>query len=245
MKSTLFEFNENFPLKEMEERGQGASILTIRNERVLVIDGFFKDPEKIIEYAWSSSFDTQMGYYPGKHHFSPHSILPLLDWLNKMNRMQGSPLEGLFPEALTPQDDKYGCYAFGIVKLKQDELTIAHSHPHSDHFCDFSLLVYLYEDDDINGGTSFHRFIPSDEIYGPITSKHVAMAPDGDRRRGYNAAGRTIWDEIAYIPARVNRLVIFPGNLFHSQVLHGDPRDASDPKARVTMNSHMVATLTE
>ncbi len=46
-------------------------------------------------------------------------------------------------------------------------------------------------------------------------------------------------------PARVNRLVIFSGNLFHSQVLHGDPRDASDPKARVTMNSHMVVSLTE
>ncbi len=224
------------------ESPQSPRIQRIKIEgfQVVVIDDFFENPEAIKAHIQTMGFEKQMGLYPGKHHFSTLSSQPWLDWLNENNRNVGGALENAFDAELIPVSEHYENVGFGMISLKNEELTITHSMPHTDHFCDYSMLVYFFNEDEVNGGTSFYRFLPTGEVTGPIDYYHIDAAPPEDRERGYNKAGKTIWEKVAYVPAKFNRFVLFPGNLFHSAVLYGEPRPKGDLGARITMNCHMA-----
>jgi|GEM_PF-2700255 len=215
--------------------------INVEGFQVVVIDDFFENPQAIHAHIQTSDFEKQMGLYPGKHHFSSLSSKPWLNWLNQKNSEPRGPLENAFDGELVHVSEHYETVGFGVITLKEEELTIAHSMPHTDHFCDYSMLVYFFDEDDVNGGTSFHRFLPTGEVTGPIDYYHIDAAPPEDRERGYNQAGKTIWETVAYVPAKFNRFVLFPGNLFHSAVLYGDPRPKEDSNARMTMNCHMAS----
>ena len=219
--------------------------INIEGFQVVVIDDFFENPDVIKAHIQRIDFEKQMGLYPGKHHFSTLPSQPWLDWLNEHNNQPQGPLEHAFQGQLVHVSEHYENVGFGVITLKEEELTIAHSMPHTDHFCDYSMLVYFFEEDEVNGGTSFHRFLPTGEVTGPIDYYHIDAAPPDDRERGYNKAGKTIWEKVAYVPAKFNRFVLFPGNLFHSAVLYGDPRPKGDLRARITMNCHMASRTPE
>jgi len=222
----------------LEENIVRTSIIEVEDASLLILDNVFSKPKQLLEQVRKLSFDTQMGFYPGLHCFTGISNRLLIDWLNDQSEKAGSPIQDFFPGKIKPQE-KYKEFAFAVTLNRFNELMLVNSHPHTDHFCDYSILVYLYDDDDVNGGTHFWKNLKTDSIWGPISDELLDSIHPDEQIRGYNLAGASVWELMEYVPAIMNRMVIFPGSMFHSPTVHADPRPLSSTAARISLNCHV------
>lgn len=104
-----------------------------------------------------------------------------------------------------------------------------------------ALVLYLFEDEAL-GGTSFYR--------PRVDASHLAtLFTDAAQQdvetfcalhglpRAYPAAGNAWFERMHTVPARWNRLVVYPGTVFHSSHVPHPARLQADPATgRLTLN---------
>lgn len=103
-------------------------------------------------------------------------------------------------------------------------------------------VLYLFEDESL-GGTAFYRpRRPAAETVAMIQDA-ATMAPEAFAARhgvapGYQTASNAWFEKVASVPARWNRLIVYPGTIFHSgEIMRPEALDPHPSRGRLTLNA--------
>jgi hypothetical protein len=177
---------------------------------VLVVDGFYADPDAVRAQALASRYDSSLAYYPGLH--SPLDASALQDLFGLLGRLlgaMGNP--GIAPSQFSTD--------FSVVTTPASEMLAEQKHPHVDGQVAAG-VVYLNPQSEI--GTCFFRHLPTgwavlqtpdqEQTYARWLRTHGAATQPST----YAVAQDGVWQRLHHVAGRYNRLVMYPGNLFHS-----------------------------
>lgn len=216
--------------------------LRIGDALVIVIDDFLEDPAAMVDVAARSTFEPYPGTveqkgYPGVRARAPadysRNITELLDPLIKVNF-------GV-PEALDAQ--KSACH-FSLTTTPPEALGPLQRTPHFDASTPHHMAALLYLCGEEHGGTGFYRHAATGlqritaanrERYLDVYYEEINARRPAPRWFDRSDDRFTL---LGVIPARFNRMVVYPGSVLHSacvdpvRSLRGDPRTG-----RLTVNT--------
>ncbi len=212
------------------------------DHRVVVIDNFLEHPEAMVQFAASGSFEPCPGLaeqkgYPGVRTRAPtdysQNITELLDPLIKVNF-------GV-PDALDVQ--KSACW-FSLTTTPPGALGPLQRTPHFDASTPHHMAALLYLCNDEHGGTGFYRHnatslqrITADnrEHYLDVYYEEINARRPAQR---YFDRSDDRFTLLGAIPARFNRMVVYPGSMLHSACINPALSICGDPRAgRLTVNT--------
>lgn len=214
----------------------------IGGQLVVFIDDFLEDPQALVEAACRSEFlacpgrDEGKGY-PGVRATAPagysHELVALLDPLIRLNFQ--------VPEQLPLS--KSAC-EFSLVTQPPQALGPLQRTPHFDSSRPHHMAALLYLCGPEHGGTGFYRhkatglqqIKPSDlERYSTAYYAELERHPPPAR---YFDDSDEHFSFLGMLPARFNRLVLYPGSLLHSACINPGLSITADPrKGRLTLNT--------
>jgi len=214
----------------------------VGGQTIVFIDDFLEDPHALVEAACSSHFEpaapalAQKGY-PGLRAPAPaaytQAITALLDPLIKVNF--GVP------------DDlpvKVGLSAFSLTTTPPEALGPLQRTPHFDASSPHYMAALLFLCDQAHGGTGFYRHNATglQRITADKREHYLDAYHDEVNRRQPPARYFDRSDEqftfLGMMPARFNRLVVYPGSLLHSACINPARSLSSDPRqGRLTVNT--------
>lgn len=106
-------------------------------------------------------------------------------------------------------------------------------------------VLYLFRDPAL-GGTAFFRPRQPIARIAELVQASGRLAPAEFTARygiapGYPTASNAWFERLAAVPARFNRLIFYPGNVFHAGDIAAPARLVADPRAgRLTLNGFFV-----
>lgn len=176
-------------------------------DKLIIVDDFYSDPETIRQKALNSEY-----------HVPPNNT----DRLAKTTECSEYDTRFMC-ELLQPYIERHHDVA-GVAVLFRYTLanTQKKAHCHVDG-SSFAGIVYLTQPEHCAGGTSIFRHKPTgDEIFNPL-HKHM-----------YDFLDESQWELVKEVEMVYNRLVMYPGQLFHSitPIFFGD----NITNARLTQN---------
>lgn len=215
--------------------------VAVGGQAVVFIDDFLADPQALVDAACAGDFEpasaAEQKGYPGVRAPAPQaytqSITALLDPLIKVNF-------GV-PEHLPV---KVGLSAFSLTTTAPEALGPLQRMPHFDASTPHYMAALLYLCDAAHGGTGFYRHNATglQRITADNRERYLDTCHEEVNRRPPPARWFDRSDEhytfLGMMPARFNRLVVYPGSLLHSacidpaRSLSGDPRHG-----RLTVNT--------
>ena len=175
-------------------------------DELIIVDNFYSDPDSIRQKALKR-----------KYHEPPNNSARLA----KTSECNESEIQAMC-QLLQPHVKKTNIMGVGIVYRYSLADTVKKAYCHVDG-CAYAGIVYLSLPEDCAGGTTIFRHKPTgDEIFDP---QHEHM---------YDFLDESQWEIIKEIDMVYNRLVMYPGQLFHSitPVFFGDDIN----NARLTQN---------
>lgn len=178
-------------------------------DTVVIKDNFYDDPDKIRNQALSKSYQQPPGH------------TPRLAVTAVCNEDESQAMIDLLKPYL-PSDNENNIVGVQVLFRYTLANTRKKVFCHVDG-CSYAGIVYLSKPEDCAGGTTIYRHkTTGDEIY------HKA------NRNLYNFADESQWEILTEIDMSYNRLVMYPGQLFHaiSPVFFGDNIE----NARLTQN---------
>jgi len=197
------------------------SLIGREQQPLLVVDNFIPQPEQLLDYALTQGAVSQAaGLYPGLRSPAPAAFGTFL--LQHLAR----PLQacfGLVPSQLQ-QIDSY----FSLVCTPAAQLSPMQSVPHFDRPCPDELAAIYYLCDERHGGTSFYRHRSTG--YEAITPERQALYQQALQvdfqqhgiPQGYICGDTPLFEVIATVPARFNRLVLYRCSSLHSGDIAAD-----------------------
>jgi hypothetical protein len=214
----------------------------IGEQTVVFIDEFLTEPTEMVEAACQSQFSPCPGYeqgkgYPGLRATAPSEyslrLVELLEPLIKINFQ--------VPERLDL--NKSAC-EFSLTTVAPDRLGVMQRTPHFDSSSPHHMAVLLYLCGPEHGGTGFYRHkatgfqrITSENVqtYSDVYSDELHRAPPKPR---YFDDSDDHFQFLGMMPARFNRLVVYPGSLLHSACINPGIGVCADPRrGRLTVNT--------
>jgi len=219
---------------------------------VAVVDGVYRDPDAVRQFALCQHYGPGGGIYPGRFAIVPLSPDALLDLANRtIPSARGSPLISI--------SDYEGSIAFAVPIIRGSALSASQAIPHSDGFCDYAAVLYLSRPEDCIGGTSFWRHRRSGLEYAPAEGdprtrdameRHQVATPLqlsremmrealADPPGGYMTESNGIWERLDIVEMRQNRLLIYDANLFHSMYLVRSDWTPDLDHPRLTQNLYL------
>lgn len=100
-------------------------------------------------------------------------------------------------------------------------------------------VLYLFHDERL-GGTAFYRNNYDPRQDGPWAEYESRMKDFFAAQRQYMVEGNRYFSQLLEVPARYNRLVMYPGHIFHSGLIRHPERLDDDPGVgRLTLNVFM------
>ena len=157
---------------------------------IIVIDGFYENPEQIRKQALEMNYSVS-GNYPGTRTES----LPGGDVREFLESVMGIKID----EMKWNIGEYTGAYQYVIEGAK--------TWIHSDHHNDWSCVVYLSPDPIDNSGTSFYKHKETGSI-----SYHDTEAGEEIEKYGFNDDA---WVKTDVVANRFNRAILFRGDLWH------------------------------
>lgn len=175
-----------------------------RSPHLVVVDGFYKNPEEIVAAADSMEFKEDTRYFKGvrsanyllpyiKEEFERILRVQIVDWLNQ-------PMNGVFQ------------------RTNSEHPIVWHSDSQS-----YAAAVYLTKDAGVGYGTSFWREKntgcrrpPSHPLEGKPHLK------DSDVYSQYNLLNPDNWELVDRVGSVYNRLVIWDAKMIHSATQYGN-----------------------
>lgn len=214
----------------------------IGEHHVVLIDDFLENPQALFAAAVRSQFspypslDQKKGY-PGLRAPIPaeysENLTQLLEPLIKVNFR--------VPEHLEIR--KSEC-AFSLTNVQAEDLGLLQRTPHFDASTPFHMAVLLYLCDETHGGTGFYRHNSTGlqqitpetrDIY--LDSYYEEINARRPKARYFDRSDEN-FEFLGMIPARFNRLVVYPGSLLHSACINPARSISSDPRTgRLTANT--------
>lgn len=216
--------------------------VTIGGQRIVFIDDFLEDPQALVEAACAGRFEppatsAEQKGYPGLRATAPalytQAVTALLDPLIKVNFE--------VPEHL---DVKVGLSAFSLTTTPPGELGPLQRTPHFDASTPHHMAALLWLCDESHGGTGFYRHnatgwqritAENRERYLDVVHQEVNRRRPPPRYFDRSDAQFTF---LGMMPARFNRLVVYPGSLLHSACIDPARSLSIDPRqGRLTVNT--------
>lgn len=219
---------------------------TIGKERqsIIVVDNFIAQPEQLIDYAASNEgLHSAKGLYPGVRANSPSAYMELV------RARLGELICKTF--RISPQNVADVESFLSIVSTPPEQLQVPQRIPHIDgaNPNDIAFLHYLC--DERYGGTSFYRhkstgheyvdrtrFKPYIEVLGQEIAAldlHPVQYMNGDN---------ALFERIATMEAKFNRLIIYRGTSLHSGDIGSDYDFNIDPRSgRLTVTSFLYSAV--
>lgn len=214
----------------------------VGGQTIVFIDDFLEDPHALVEAARGSRFEpagspAEQKGYPGLRAPAPaaytQSITALLEPLIKVNF-------GV-PEHLPV---KVGLSAFSLTTTAPDALGPLQRTPHFDASTPHYMAALLYLCDQTHGGTGFYRHnatglqrITADDRERYLDAYHEEVNHRRPPARYFDRSDEQ-FTFLGMMPARFNRLVVYPGSLLHSACINPARSLSSDPgQGRLTVNT--------
>jgi hypothetical protein len=216
--------------------------VVVGGQAIVFIDDFLADPQALVEAACASPFEPastpgeQKGY-PGLRAAAPlaytQSITALLEPLIKVNF-------GV-PEQLPV---KVGLSAFSLTTTAPGELGPLQRMPHFDASTPHHMAALLYLCDQTQGGTGFYRHnatglqrITAGNRERYLDACHEELTRGQPPARYFDRSDER-FTFLGMMPARFNRLVVYPGSLLHSACIDPARSLSRDPRqGRLTVNT--------
>ncbi len=188
---------------------------------VVTVDNFYEHPEKVREIVlqtpypiWKHNEQSRnfIDYYDCRHFFS----VPFEQPKQIVKRIA----QEIFGIEILNTDIEF---VTNLFKLINDQPPDSQPHPHDDGIR-LAALLTLNTDEECSGGTAFYRpKNPRYDYMSPDSAEYEKMADeiytmDKDWEDGTNyfsQAYSTEWELIDVVPAKFNRLLIYPGIYFH------------------------------
>lgn len=211
-----------------------------------VIDDALVDPDALVDWAAARRgdfADAGVNAFPGVELRMPEAFSAQLDayfaahvrgllGLRRTARMYSRlSITTTPPQALTPTQSL--CH---IDRLDADPR-------HGIAAC----VLYLFGDERL-GGTAFYRPTRRAEALAPLLADAQALDRAAFQARhglpgGYMTASNPWFEKLAVAPARYNRLIVYPGNVFHSaEILHPALLSPDPRHGRLCLNGFFTCT---
>ncbi|MFC6439086.1 DUF6445 family protein [Bowmanella sp. JS7-9] len=206
-------------------------IIWLGNKEVplFVIDDIFATPLEVRHLAFSNSFPSSVAYYPGRHQplsQEDPSIKAFCHFIaTVLTRATGKQIK---TEAISTD--------FSILTTPEEKLLDNQGQPHIDGTPMLG-VIYLNEQD--LGGTVFFRNRETNSMT-VVTEAQKAHYQNLSAQRkldtplGYVTDTNTQWEKVDTIEGKLNRLVIWPGNVFHSIDVKVNPASGQLDEKRLT-----------
>ena len=213
-----------------------------QQQPLLVVDDFIPQPEQLIRYALQQGDVRQAaGLYPGLRSAAPAAFSAFL--LQQL----AQPIRDCF--GLTPDQLQQVQSYFSLVCTPAAELSPMQSIPHFDRPYPDELAAIYYLCDEHHGGTSFYRHRSTGyEAITPECQNHYQQTLQADIQKhglpsGYICGNTPLFEVIATVPARFNRLVLYRCSSLHSGDIGSDYQyDLNPLSGRFTIASFLSAT---
>jgi hypothetical protein len=177
---------------------------------VLYVDDFYSDPEAVREQGLKASFDQSIALYPGRHAtIDTDESRRVVEHICQLLTTIG---DQVFDPTTTITD-------FSILTTKASDLIGAQKHPHIDPT---PVLGLVYLNPQGSQGTCFfyNRKLQMHSIIGDdqraMLGKFLEVEGPTYEPSSYAIKENAVWEKIYTIEGRFNRLVVYPGNVFHS-----------------------------
>jgi hypothetical protein len=216
--------------------------VNVGGQTIVFIDDFLQDPQALVGLASQARFEVPAGHaehkgYPGLRADAPaaytQAITELLDPLIKVNFQ--------VPDHLGV---KVGLSAFSLTTTAPEALGPLQRMPHFDASTPHHMAALLWLCDESHGGTGFYRHnatglqrITAENRERYLDACHAELNQGLPPARYFDRSDER-YTFLGMMPARFNRLVVYPGSLLHSacinpaRSLNGDPR-----RGRLTVNT--------
>jgi Family of unknown function (DUF6445) len=204
---------------------------------VVLIDGFYANPDAVREFALAQRYGHQQGLYPGTHEFLYEGQTPrneherqVLDARSLVCKVL-KDLSGLPLEVSDLRTD------FSLVTTPARRLNKFQKHP---HFDETPLLGLVYLNDPSMGGTVIYRNKRLG-LVGLLTAEHrqayerwlKESAPD-PQIDSYVLDDPENWQPVFEIEGRYNRFAAYPGFILHWPKCTSVPEPFDPRRARLT-----------
>ena len=158
---------------------------------LIIVDNFYTNPDAVRNYALSLPFDVK-GNFPGSRTkpYLPDDLKEAIQyWMSPMGK-------------ITNWFENYGYTGAFQIATAIDRTWI-----HSDYNNMWAGVCYLTPDPPLSGGTALYRHKESGERASINNVDH-----------GQDAYDYTKWEVVDRIGNVYNRLILYPGNLYHASV---------------------------
>ena len=201
-----------------------------REVPLFCIDDVFVDPDKVREFAFQKEFPTSQAYYPGRHQPLTSAIPGIGEFCRFIAGLLSQATgKKVAPEAIASD--------FSIVTTPEQKLLGLQGQPHIDGT---PMLGVIYLNDGDYGGTVFfrNRTTGSMRVLTPEEKKHYAeitqQRHQAARQTKYIVDFDSDWEKVDVVDGIKNRLVIWPGNVFHSVEVKVPPEKGAISEKRLT-----------
>lgn len=214
----------------------------IGGQRIVFIDDFLDDPKALVDAACESCFEPaappgEAKGYPGLRAPAPEAYTRVLTEL-------AAPLVKANFEVPAHLDIKVGLSAFSLTTTPPEDLGPLQCTPHFDASTPHHMAALLWLCDERHGGTGFYRHnatgwqrISADNRERYLDAYHAEVNRRRPAQRYFDRSDEQ-FTFLGMMPARFNRLVVYPGSLLHSACLHPGRSLSSDPRqGRLTVNT--------
>lgn len=220
-------------------------------ERVLVIDNFYRDPDRIRALALEQREWYPQRIFPGLRADVPVDTGPLfaalVDWID---------IDGIRPDS-----ECDGKIVFSMSTARDADVIRYNAElPHFDQHSDLAGLVYLNPPEQCRGGTAFYRHRATGVARWPWnkdrrlelcaqvgisvdgkTEQEIGdtlwrsyFDPPGERPKRYLRGSNDIWDMTKLVDMKYNRAIFYETDLFHAMYVRDDDFGDDLPTRRLT-----------
>lgn len=196
---------------------------------VLIMDDFYRSPERVREFFLSSPAPIW------KTNGTSRNFLDYYDCRQSVAVKYGldplfMSLEFIVKEAFSVDVRFNRVVSSNLFQLIADQPPGTNAHPHHDvtlgHANEemtaaFNVLVFLNTDEECRGGTAFYRHVETGleclpgEWLAARDFEREYLSGGQSEADNYWLAHRGMWEPIGQATMKFNRLVVFPGHLFH------------------------------
>lgn len=216
--------------------------VAVGEHQIVFIDDFLQEPGQLCAAALQSQFSEYPGVdqkkgYPGLRAAVPAAYSEnLTDFLEPL-------IKANFQVPAQLAIRKSVC-AFSLTSVRPEDLGPLQRTPHFDASTPYHMAVLLYLCDESHGGTGFYRHNSTglQQITADTRDTYLDAYYQEINKRRPPARYFDRTDEqftfLGMIPARFNRLVVYPGSLLHSACINPARSISSDARTgRLTANT--------
>ncbi|GIU45876.1 hypothetical protein TUM4438_20370 [Shewanella sairae] len=197
--------------------------------QVTIIDNALSSPNAVTQYAKETAYFNDVGadntFYPGVRDKMPQPYLRFLTSL-----IEGLIIKGALKGDVNTLDVFRS--ELSLTTLAPNELNLYQKMPHIDCLNNDEYAVVHYFCSEAHGGTSLYNFKPLDLV--ALTKEHQVkqmieqVAAQPSNHQSYIDGDTPLFQRVAQIPAKFNRIAIYKGNLLHSADLSNPINQVND-----------------